>query len=192
MASNGKKKEKKQKAKPGWAYSWAKEIIWNDLCSDNPCFPLDMPAEDVYQQRPEFKSWPFGQFEERLEALREAYQEKKKHSTTDMAALARARAVNPKPTHNKRGEVRWEGSDAERLLKQDIDSKKHMAMFPEELWRSRPQYARDCPTLKVFRDHIYAEVHRRKFIRYRKHKKKKKRKEVLKKREKLKETTEST
>ena len=37
------------------------------------------------------------------------------------------------------GEPRWEGSEAEKLLKQDIDEKKHMDMTPKQLRASRPR-----------------------------------------------------
>lgn len=152
--TNGEKKKKA--TKPGWADSLAKELLWTDLCSGEvPLHPEYMPAEEVYLLRPEFEFWPFDQFKDRLADLRVAFIAKDSRSSRAAAALKRARELHPKPTLNHRGETQWEGSDAQRLLKEDIENGAHLEMKPIDLWQSRPEYILDCPILKVFRDHIY-------------------------------------
>ena len=58
---------------------------------------------------------------------------------------------------------RWEGSEAERLLRLDMDEGKHEAMAPRLLYAERREY-REFP-LHVFRGHIHQEKRTRKFLR---------------------------
>jgi hypothetical protein len=81
----------------------------------------------------------------------------------DSAALAHDRRIHPKAANNHRGEPRWEGSDAERLLRQDMDEGKHKTMKPQLLYNMRNEYYENYP-LKIFREHIYQEEKRRKFL----------------------------
>jgi hypothetical protein len=79
---------------------------------------------------------------------------------------------HPKKTHNHRGEPRWEGGLAERLLKLDIADNKHLRLKPEVLRITKAAY-QDYP-LKVFRNHIDQEVRAQKFLTYHRAKKNKK------------------
>ena len=54
---------------------------------------------------------------------------------------------------NPRGYPRWDGSDAETLLRHDVEIGKHKVMKPEALWNTKNEYKQFPP--KVFRDHIY-------------------------------------
>jgi hypothetical protein len=62
-----------------------------------------------------------------------------------------------------RGEPRWEGSEAVRLLRLDMDEGKHHTMRPRDLYQTRPQYYEKYP-LTVFRGHIDQEERRRKYF----------------------------
>lgn len=124
------------------------KAVWKDSC-----FP-----------RPEFEGFLYEKFAPRLRAARERHITKSSNASTESIALARDRMLFPAPTHNHRGEPRWEGSDAERLLKVDINKKRHETMTPLELYRKRAEYY-DNYKLRVFRDHIYQEVRLRKFVR---------------------------
>ena len=157
-----KKKEKELE----WKNSKAKKLLWKDLMNED--IPLDaheMSPEDVYLQRPEFSDFPYEQFRDRLNYLRKRIIEDKKLSASDSAALAHDRRIHPKKATNHRGEPRWEGSEAERLLKLDMDNKKHEVMKPKKLHQSRKEYYENYP-LSVFRGHIYQEEKSRKFMAY--------------------------
>ncbi len=93
----------------------------------------------------------------------EAGSRKQASAVSDSAALANDRLLHPVPTHNHRGEPRWEGSEAQRLLRQDIDLGNHLDLMPRDLFMSEPDYYDNYP-LEVFRKHIEQEVKLRKFL----------------------------
>ena len=64
-----------------------------------------------------------------------------------------------------RDEPRWEQSEAERLLRVDMNEDKHKTMRPNELYNSRTEYTNNYP-LTVFRKHIDQEERRRKMLSY--------------------------
>ena len=66
----------------------------------------------------------------------------------------------PRDKDAVRGKLRWDGSDAQRLLKIDVTDGKHLEQPPREFRKTRPEYM--LFDLDVFRDHIYQEVKSRK------------------------------
>jgi hypothetical protein len=149
-----------------WKNSEAKRLLVEDLKAGRiPLCSSDMPAQDVYLFRVEFTCFPFEAFRSNLHRLRKKYSEQQENAEEEDVALAHDRALFPKKLQNERGEARWEGSDAERLLRVDIDNGLHMEMSPMELWKSRREY-KDNFTNKVFRKHIYQEVRSRKYRAY--------------------------
>ena len=105
-----------------------------------------------------------------LNYLRKQMRQKKNHAARDSAALVHDRAIYPKPHLNHRGEPRWEGSEAERLLREDMQQRMHeysgkslpslmqmslAALPPEQLWLSRDEY-QDYQK-DTFRQHIHQE-----------------------------------
>jgi hypothetical protein len=66
----------------------------------------------------------------------------------------------------------WAGSEAERLLKDDIDNNRHDGMKPSQLRDTRPEYQEW--TSKEFRDHVEQEKRSRKTQAYWLHRDKKK------------------
>jgi hypothetical protein len=77
--------------------------------------------------------------------------------------------IHPKKLKNHRGELRWEGSMAQQLLRLDMDDGKHQIMKPENLYNSRFEYLEQC-SLGTFREHIYQEMRRRRKVRFAKNK----------------------
>jgi len=149
--------------KNAWQYSQAKKLLVQDLL--NGTIPLDslvMGPQEVYQQHPEFRQYDFNRFRDQLRDLRKKLSEKNDCSASDNMALAHDRRIHPMPTHNHRGEPRWEGSKSERLLKHDIAHNKQQAMEPKDLFATQQEYGKY--DLEVFCKHIYQEEGRRKFI----------------------------
>jgi hypothetical protein len=124
-----------------------------------------MGPQDVYVQRPEFTEFAYERFRNNLLYLRKDITAKMALASSDSAALANDRSIHPKRAANHRGEPRWEGSEAERLLRLDMDEGKHQRMKPRELYQTRQQYYGNYP-LTVFRGHIGQEEKRRKYIIY--------------------------
>jgi hypothetical protein len=167
--------EKQKHNQPRWAKSKAKGLLEEDIKSGRvPLDDADMNAAAVYMQRPAFSDFKFEQFEKNLASLRNAHLVKIDCATSDAAALAHDRGPHcrPKQTHNRLGKLRWEGGEAERLLKLDIAANKHKTMKPELLWITKAPY-QQYP-LTVFRNHIDQEVRATKFLVYHRAKKNKK------------------
>ena len=157
---------KKKEELTSWKSSMAKKILERDLISG--AIPLDaklMKPKEVYQRHPEFSDFAYDRFPSRLRDLRRQITDKSTSATLDQAALAHDRQLYPKATHNHRGEPRWEGSEAEQLLRLDMDAGKHKIMKPQELYNSRKEFSNNYP-LKVFQKHIDQEERRRKMLAY--------------------------
>ena len=157
--------EKKKNKQPRGIKSKAKGLLEEDLKSGRiPLDDADMTAEEVCTQRTEFAEFKFEQFEKNLDSLRKAHLDKIDLANSDSAALAHDRGpkCRPKKTHNFRGKPRWEGGEAERLLKLDITANKHKRMKPELLRLTKAAH-QQCD-LKVFRNHMDQEVEARKHL----------------------------
>jgi len=157
--------EEKKDDKKEWKNSKGKELLLKGLRDGSiPLDGKDMPPKEVYTLRPEFADYGgYKNFPSRLRSARKTIIEKNDRASSDLAAFTHDRLLYPEAPHNYRGEPRWDGSDAERFLKQDIDDGKHDIMTPQELYNSRAVYHQNYP-LYVFRGHIYQEVKRRKFL----------------------------
>ena len=146
-----------------WRSSVVRRLLEQDLLSGAiPLTNAEMPPLEVYNFRPEFAQIPYDSFPRRLKALRVQCGAKLNRSTVDAAAYNNDRRFDYQATFVALGLPRWDGSDAERLLKIDITNALHEQMAPKELYISRNEY--QVFTLKVFRGHIHQEVKRRKFI----------------------------
>lgn len=146
-----------------WTGSVSRRLLLQDLRKgDIPLDPTEMSPPEVYFQRPEFADFEYTRFRARLNDLRKKVTAEKNRSTFDSVALARDRLNFPKKATNHRGEPRWEGSEAERLLKKDIEDGKHKNLKPKALYESQNEYMKY--SLAAFRGHIYQEVQTRKFI----------------------------
>jgi hypothetical protein len=124
-----------------------------------------MGPQEVYLQRTEFTEFAYNNFRSNLRYLRKDIISTRAQDVSDSTALANDRRIHPKKALNHRGEPRWEGSEAERLLRLDMDEEKHRTLKPRELYMTRQQYHDNYP-LKVFRGHIDQEERRRKYIVY--------------------------
>jgi hypothetical protein len=147
-----------------WRNSKARYLLEQDLVSG--AIPLEssaMKPSDVYMQRHEFSSFEYKHFRDRLRELRKNILAQKDCAISDHEALIHDRQMHPKPVKNHRGEPRWEGSEAERLLRLDMDAGLHNMMKPKDLYVTRVEYSNSYP-LFVFRKHIYQEEQRRKFL----------------------------
>ncbi len=78
--------------------------------------------------------------------------EESRKVTNDLAALEDFKKNHKPATHTHAGYPQWAFSDAEELLKKDIDEGKHVGLKKKELWESRNEYK--VFPLKVFRDHV--------------------------------------
>lgn len=155
---------KKTNALPNWLNSEAKKLLLQDLRDGTiPVDSKSMAPKTVYLLRPEFAEFDYKNFPGRLRSARQQIISKNNCAASDSTAFAHDRQLYPKAANNHRGEPRWEGSETERLLRLDMDESKHKTMKPQQLYQSRKEYYDNYP-LTVFREHIYQEEKRRKFM----------------------------
>lgn len=138
-----------------WRNSRAKKLLVKDIVDGKIS---GMTAEQVHKTRPEYSAYVYSKFRGYFSYLVGKHGDLLSLANEDGAALAHDLAlglrVNSKPY------PRWDGSEAEALLKNDLDNGKHLHMKPRDLQLSRPQYS-EFPG-KVFRDHIQQELRARK------------------------------
>ena len=149
---------------PAWGHSNARQLLIDDIL--NGIIPLtneEMMPSVAYRSRPEYAQYPESDFPPRLKAVREICKARLNRSVVDTAAYHNDRRFDVRPAQAATGLPRWEGSEAERFLKEDIENELHEQMLPRELFMTRSAYF-EVFTLKVFRGHIAQEVKRRKFV----------------------------
>jgi hypothetical protein len=94
-------------------------------------------------------------FKRRLEAVALNHNSKKVRAADDLKAFNQYRAKYPIRSHNDFGMPRWDGSDAQRLLKKDMQEGKQAGLKPSQFRATRPEFT--AIPLPVFTDHIYQE-----------------------------------
>jgi hypothetical protein len=143
-----------------------KNQLLEDLISG--AIPLDkdaMKPNEAYKLRPIFSEYGgYKNFPSRLRSARNQVNQKKSRNAFDEEACIHDRKLYPVVTHtcNLQGLLRWGGSRADKLLRQDITDGRHHNMAPKDLYNLREEYQKF--TLDRFREHIHQEVRRRKFL----------------------------
>jgi hypothetical protein len=144
-----------------WRNCRAKKKLIEDLEKGQiPLFPEAMSAEVAHQQRPLYQEVPFTKFKRNFEALRTAIREEKARASRDSEGLAQYRQHHPVQPFDQAGRRRWDKSDAQALLRHEMQQKLHEQTTPKQMWESREEYKQFDQDR--FRDQIYAEERRQK------------------------------
>lgn len=149
---------------PEWRNSKAKEYLYGLLLRGEIPGPNDIKPRAVFDQyckdRPEFRHFQDYRdlsFATKLRYLRAKAEERGNRSKEDAEALAHDRAIFPVPTEDTMKRPMWQGSEAQRLLRQDIENGKHKQMKPKLLYETKEEY-NEVYSLDFFREKIYQEV----------------------------------
>lgn len=142
-----------------WGDSNAKKLMAQDLIDG--FIPLEGPVNTeelfnrLYADHPFFDNFPFDKtrYDARLRTLRTQVVNFKKWADYDAKAILEDFKVYPPDRVNVRGELRFDGSEAQALLKADVANKLYETMKPKELWQSREEYHTKF-SLKKFRKHL--------------------------------------
>jgi hypothetical protein len=160
-----------KKKKFVWRNSKAKALLKIDMVSGEiPLENEEMPAEEVFQRRPEYSATEWKLFPSRLRGLRKAVGFRIQEARDDAAALAHDRQLYPVSELDSRGEYKWHGSEAESYLKLDIelivrDGLRHDPyVTPLNLWLSRLEYQIFHPD--KFANHFYQAFKKVKFTNF--------------------------
>lgn len=101
--------------------------------------------------RPEYTAVPINNFGSNFNDMKKRYREFKARANIEERALKHDRELYP-PTPG-----RWDGSEAQRLLKQDVEDGVHLTFEKPRFFReSRDEYL--SVDKKTFRDHLWQEV----------------------------------
>lgn len=130
-----------------------------------------MKPRVVWEMQPEFVDVKYENFRNNFARMKKTIKDQKYRAEIDEAGYLNDISLYPLA---KDTDGYWDGSEAQKLLKQDIGMKRHEQMKPEYLWLSRPQYQQFL--LKKFRDHIHQELRSERETNYWIVKKKKKQK----------------
>ena len=152
---------KSQKERP-WQSSCAKELLKQDI--RDGVIDDDMDAKVVYLQRPEYAETEWRLFPGRLKSTRKQVTSNKERAKEDNVIYENTIQRFPANATGitSQGKLRWDGSDAQRLLKVDIDNGMHKTMEAKAFYNTRSEYK--VFELSDFRDHIHQEIKRRKFL----------------------------
>jgi hypothetical protein len=152
-----------------WKKSAARQVLMDDLqCGLLPVDAAELSAEEAweicYQHMAEFVPVVFSQFKLRLRDHRRQVRADMIRATSESDSLAHDRRLFPRQAENNRGEPVFDLSDAKLLLRADVKEGKHTYMTPSQLQNSRVEY--HPFKSRKFKERIYQEVRRVKFINY--------------------------
>lgn len=146
-----------------WKTSAARDFLFELVSDENFPGPKEIKPRKVFddycKDRPEFQhfqDYTAIKFADKLRQARTRANKKKDRATEDAEFLAHDRLIFPEPTITIHGEPKWKGSNAHKLLIQDIKDGKHKTMKPRLLYELREEYQDYDPDR--FRNRIYQEV----------------------------------
>ena len=164
-----------------WKNSDPRCILIEDLVSgilslDNKEVSAEEAWELMYKHMAEFVDVPFDQFKARLKDHRSQVKKDLGRAQYEEDCLIHDRRLFPRKLTNRRGELVFDVHPAKELLRHDINAEKQLQNTPKLLWKSRPEYQEF--DMNIFRNRIYQEKRRRRFLNYLQHKREEK-KELL-------------
>jgi hypothetical protein len=165
-----KPKETFKEPKIKWGKSKARDLLYKDLVDGNiPRQAVDehgrstMRLEDIFQMHPEYKLYDREKLSSRLSNLRKMFDECMLRAEIDQEAFEKYRQNHQPSLFSHKGYPEWQGSEAQRLLKLDIEAGKHTQMSKTDLHESNIEYYENFP-LDVFRDKVYQEIRTGKYL----------------------------
>ena len=118
----------------------------------------DWPRAKVHKLRKVFEDVPINNFGKNWLRMKNTIGSMKRSADRDLILLQADRLVHPIDPN------RWDGSEAQALLKQDIDNEFHLWFCPKELYLSREEYKKF--DFEVFGPHVYQEIRSKKETNY--------------------------
>ena len=129
-----------------YEYSEARAQIAQDIIDEY--IPQTGPFDSkeifntLYANDERFKNFPYSKevYDRRIKSLRKGITANLKEAQDDHAAVLEDLLKYPPKDKNIRGQLRWEGSAAERLLEQDITDKLNEGVAPSVFQATRNEY----------------------------------------------------
>ena len=134
-----------KKKDPKWRSSRAKELLLEDI--KNNIVSNGIEAEIVFGMRLEYQEFEFKNFKINLRNLLDFAEKSRDRADDDREAVEHDMMLAAFR------QAEWHGSDAERLLSEDVENHMLDEGAPRIFWLSRPEY-QQYP-LEKFRKHLY-------------------------------------
>jgi len=155
---------KKKKNKDDYGHSAAKYYLEQDLLDGT--IPLDwraMSYQVAFASRPEYAQFDGARlFQGRLQRARARAKADRNTGAQELAALKADRTIYPEKTTDHCGNPLWEGSQAQAFLIMDVRLGNHKNIKPADFRLTRTVYLQF--PLDVFRNHIYQQEKREKWV----------------------------
>ena len=139
-----------------WAKSKAKRLLYKEILRGD--VPLEskyadntstMKLKDIYMMHPEYAEYKYEKFSGRLSSLRKTISVNQKRADDDQDAFDLFVQNNPISYYSQKGYIQWQGSESQRLLREDLRLGRVERNRKKELWMSRSAYHDKFP-LKEF------------------------------------------
>lgn len=109
----------------------------------------EMKRAEVHRMRPEYKAVPIDNFGTNWNKMKLSFLEFRVRARRDEQAFANDRQKHPKNSD------RWDGSEAQKLMKCDIQQGLNNGKKPKEFWLSRDQFQEW--DFNKFKSHVWQE-----------------------------------
>ena len=121
-----------------WVTSKAKKLLRKDIIEKRVTIAMDPLV--VHGMRNEFKEYELKNFKTNLKNLHLTIQKEQRRADMDSDAHAYDLSIHPPILQTPSGYPQWQGSEAARLLKLDIEDEKHESMKPSDLHNTKDEY----------------------------------------------------
>ena len=121
-------------------------------------------AWQFYKQLDGFSNVPFAQFKKQLTAHQSQVRVRKERLGDEEKAFKEFRKLNPRKTHNNKGEPVFDTMPGKMLLCQDIKEGKQLSMAMDSFYISQDEYK--CLQQHKFKERVYQETRRQKYINF--------------------------
>ena len=154
IATNGDDQGPLQPPSP-WRNSKAKMKL-TELLKDESSWVQVCDPYHVFCADEDFRKYDENNFINNFKSLKNKIETDRCAVEFDKLCFEHDRILHPASSTNKRGDKRYEGSGAERQLKEDVNAGQSKGHAPKEMWLSNPIY-NEYLTLKQFRSHKLQE-----------------------------------
>jgi len=147
-----------------WKRSEAKALLTQDIRDGRvPPNAKDkngkstMQLRDIYNMRPQYKEYDYAKFSSRLSALRSQINQRDARAMLDQEAFDNYVQKHPVSFFSHKGCIQWQGSEAQRLAREDMEKGVHKTMSRLDWYGSKPECYESFP-LDAFRDKVKQEI----------------------------------
>jgi hypothetical protein len=138
-----------------WISSKAKTKL-RELLMDDNSHVHRAKVGDIHAGDPIFEQYPLLNFRTNFRNLKKAIVLEKKCVRFDQQAFDEEKKIFPRKQLTERGYPFWDGSEAQKLLEEDVGRGRTRGLLPSEVQQLRQDIYTAFPK-EIFRNHLYKE-----------------------------------